>query len=280
MAAQKYEADLHIHSLLSPCGEIEMIPSLIIEAAVRAGLDIIGITDHNSCENAGAVVEASIGSGVKVLPGLEVQSLEGVHLLCLFDSVEQATALQEAVYASLPSPSPVGEGRGEVQASPLLTKEGSGEVGADVMLNSIQHPKAFAEQMIVDSRDEFVGYCERHLSLPTSMDIDEIWQRVNSLGGILIPSHIDRRSTGLCDVLGMVPDAPDFAAVEISRNLTPLEARTTYPSIGKRSILCNSDAHWLAAIGERRTTFYLEHRTIAEIALACKGEAGRRVGHV
>lgn len=224
-----------------------MIPSLIIAAAVCAGLDIIGIADHNSCENAGAVIEASIGSGVRVIPGLEVQSLEGVHLLCLFDSVEQAVGLQEAVYASLPD-------------AP--------------MIESIAK-----EQMIVDANDEFVGYCERFLSLPTSMDIDELWQRVNSLSGILIPSHIDRRSTGLCDVLGMVPDAPDFAAVEISRNLTVLEARATYPSIGKRSILCNSDAHWLSAIGERRTTLYLEHRTVAEIALACKGESGRRVNH-
>ena len=73
MTVNPYKADLHIHTLLSPCGEIEMIHSLIIEAAVRAGLDIIGIADHNSCENAGAVIEASAGSGVKVLAGLEVQ---------------------------------------------------------------------------------------------------------------------------------------------------------------------------------------------------------------
>ena len=90
VAIQRYQADLHIHTLLSPCGEIEMIPSLIIEAAARAGLDIIGIADHNSCENAGAVIEAAEGIGIKVLPGLEVQSLEGIHLLCLFDSIEQA----------------------------------------------------------------------------------------------------------------------------------------------------------------------------------------------
>lgn len=260
MAIQKYEADLHIHTLLSPCGEIEMIPSLIIESAVRAGLDIIGIADHNSCENADAVIKASIGSSVKVLPGLEVQSMEGIHLLCLFDTVEQANEMQEAVYAALPSP--------------LLAKEGPGEVE-----RSAKRAKVFQEQLIVDSSDEFIGYCERHLSLPTSMSIDELWERVENLNGILIPSHIDRRSTGLCDVLGMLPEEPDFPAVEISRNMTPLEARTTYPSIGDRSIVCNSDAHWLSAIGERRTTFYIEHRTVAEIRMACRGEFGRRVGH-
>jgi 3',5'-nucleoside bisphosphate phosphatase len=260
VAIQKYVADLHIHTLLSPCGEIEMIPSLIVAAAAQAGLDMIGICDHNSCQNAGAVMEASAGSGVRVLPGLEVQSMEGVHLLCLFDTTDQANELQKAVYAALPSP--------------LITKEGPGEVE-----RAARWQKTFQEQIIVDSQDEFIGYCERHLSLPTSMSIDDLWERVENHNGILIPSHIDRRSTGLCDVLGMLPEEPDFPAVEISRNMTPLEARTTYPSIGDRSIVCNSDAHWLSAIGERCTTFYIEHRTIAEIKMACRGECARRVGH-
>lgn len=259
MAIQRYQADLHIHTLLSPCGEIEMIPSLIIEAAVRAGLDIIGIADHNSCQNAEAVMAASAGSSVRVLPGLEAQSMEGVHLLCLFDTIDQANAMQESVYAAIPSPSPGGNGRGEGAASRLA--------------------KTFQEQLIVDSQDEFVGYCEKPLSLPTLMSIDDIWELVENLNGILIPSHIDRRSTGLCDVLGMLPESPDFPAVEISHNMTPLEARTAYPSISNRPILCNSDAHWLTAIGERRTMFYLEHRTVSEISMACRGENGRRVGH-
>lgn len=224
-----------------------MIPSLIIEAAAHAGLDIIGIADHNSCENAGAVIEASVGSHVRVLPGLEVQSVEGVHLLSLFDTMDQANSMQEVVYSALPS-------------IPLAEK-------------------TLQEQFIVDSNDEFISYCERHLSLPTSLSIDDLWERVEDLGGILIPSHIDRRSTGLCDVLGMLPESPDFPAVEISRNITPLEARAAYPSIGDRAILCNSDAHWLSAIGDKRTMFYLEHRTIAEIKLACRGENGRRVCH-
>lgn len=257
MAVNRYQADLHIHTLLSPCAEIEMIPSLIVEAAVRAGLDLISIADHNSCENAGAVMEAAAGSGIKVLPGLEVQSAEGIHLLCLFDSIEQANELQDAVYAALPAPSPGGEGWGE---------------GAKLA-------KMFAEQMIVNSRDEFVGYCERFLAFPTRLSIDEIWNRVERLNGILIPSHIDRSGTGLCDILGMVPDEPEFAAVEISRNLTPPEALATYPSIGSRAVLCSSDAHWLSAIGERRTVFHVEHRTIAEIKLACRAEFGRRVSH-
>lgn len=254
MAIHRYQADLHIHTLLSPCGEIEMLPSLIIEAAIMAGLDIIGISDHNSAENADAVMKASAGSGIRVLPGLEVQSLEGVHLLCLFDTVDQAVVLQEAVYASLP----FGSDKKPKTEEELIAKE-------------------LAMQMIVDECDEFVGYCQRYLSLPTMMDISEVWQRVQDLNGILIPAHIDRKSTGLCDVLGMVPDSPDFVALEISRNITPDKARKTYPSIGDRSLICNSDSHWLAAVGERRTVFCLEHRTIAEMKMACRGEDGRGI---
>jgi len=240
-----YRADLHIHTLLSPCGEIEMIPNLIIEAAQEAGLDIIGIADHNSCENAGAVMEAAIGSGIKALPGLEVQSVEGVHLLCLFDSIEQAEEMQHVVYKALP--------RIEVTA------------------------KLYEQQMVVDYRAEFVNFCTIPISVPTSLEIDEVFERVYALGGILIPSHIDRLETGMCGVLGMLPDSPEFEAVEISKNITPDAARERYPSVGDRPIFQNSDAHWLSAIGECRTLLEIEHRTISEIRLACRSEGGRRV---
>ena len=93
----------------------------------------------------------------------------------------------------------------------------------------------------------------------------------------MVPSHIDRQSTGICGVLGMLPETPDFQAVEISANISPNDARLRYPSVGSRPILQSSDAHWLSAIGEHRTTFHLEHRNVGEITLACRGEGGRRV---
>ena len=43
----RFRADLHNHTLLSPCGDIEMTPAHIVEAALTKGYDIIGITDHN-----------------------------------------------------------------------------------------------------------------------------------------------------------------------------------------------------------------------------------------
>ena len=245
VAIQRYEADLHIHTLLSPCGAVEMIPSLIVAAAGMAGLDMIAITDHNSCENAGAVIEAAEISGIKALPGMEVQSVEGVHLLCLFEELGQAEQMQETIYAALPV-----------------------VPGA---------AKFYDQQMIVDARDDFVSYCERAISVPTLMDIDTVFERVCSIGGIVVPSHIDRQSTGICGILGMLPESPDFEAVEISPNITTDEARAKHPSVGSRAILQGSDAHWLAAIGEKRTIFHLEHRSLAEIRMAIRGEGGRRI---
>ncbi|HEC34300.1 MAG TPA: PHP domain-containing protein, partial [Chloroflexi bacterium] len=81
-------ADLHIHTCLSPCAELEMLPEFIVERAQELGLQIIAVTDHNSAENAAAVVNAARGTGITVLPGMEVQTREEVHLLALFDTLE------------------------------------------------------------------------------------------------------------------------------------------------------------------------------------------------
>lgn len=245
MAIHRYEADLHIHTVASPCGMVEMIPPVIVAAAQMAGLDIIAVTDHNCCENAGAVIEAAQGSGIRVLPGIEAQSVEGVHLLCLFDDLDAALGLQELVYAALP----------DVPGAGRFTKE----------------------QFVVDAQGEFVRFCEKPVSLPTSMDIEEIWERAQGLGGWCIPSHIDRSGTGICGVLGMMPEKPRFAAVEVSHHLTPTAARVRYPSIADLPVICCSDAHWPDAVGERRTVFHMEHRNLVEIGKACEGVGGRHL---
>ena len=40
-------ADFHIHTLLSPCAEIEMTPHHIVMRAAQYGVDAVAITDHN-----------------------------------------------------------------------------------------------------------------------------------------------------------------------------------------------------------------------------------------
>ena len=100
---KRFRADLHIHTCLSPCAELEMNPREIVEAARGKGIDIIAITDHNSAENVEAVRGAALGKGVTVLGGMEVTSSEEVHLLALFAEREQLLRMQDIVYENLPS---------------------------------------------------------------------------------------------------------------------------------------------------------------------------------
>lgn len=243
--AARYEADLHIHTLLSPCAEVEMIPRLIVERAEEVGLDLIAISDHNSVENVRAVMEAAKGSSVKVLPGMECESAEGVHILCIFDKADDAESMQEVVYAALPD----------------LPNQG----------------EKLGNQLVVTADAEFVRYNERLLLASTSLGIDEIASAAVERSGVAIPAHVDRRSYGLYGVLGFMPYGAQFSAVEVSRRTTAQDARAQYPDLGDRAVITSSDAHMLADIGACRTAFYLESRSVAELVLAFEGKDGRRV---
>ena len=95
-------AELHVHTVLSPCAEVEMIPPFIVRTAVERGIHLIAVTDHNASANVAAVQQAAHGTNLTVLPGMELQTREEVHLLCLFDTLEQLAAWQATVDANLP----------------------------------------------------------------------------------------------------------------------------------------------------------------------------------
>ena len=82
---RRFIGDLHIHTCLSPCGELDMTPERIINRAVDRGLDIIAISDHNSAENLGVAMEIASRSSIAVLPSIEITSSEEVHVLAIFD---------------------------------------------------------------------------------------------------------------------------------------------------------------------------------------------------
>jgi len=239
----EFKADLHIHTLLSGCAELEMLPSLIIAAAQMSELDLIAICDHNTCENAEAVIRVSESSSVKVLPGMEVQTLEGVHVLCIFGNMESALCMQKIVYDALPKV--------------MLSDERAGE------------------QIVVDKADDFVGLCNRPISMPTSLELEHVYAKASELDGVIIPSHVDKHGTGLMDVLGYLPEESDFDAYELSANIDPDSAIKLYPDLKGKTLIRSSDAHWLSAIGERRTILRMQHRTLEEVRLALRGQEDR-----
>ena len=239
-----FTADLHLHTVLSPCAESEMLPELIVERAQELGLTLIAVTDHNSAENVASVLQAAEGTGITVLPGMELQTQEEVHLLCLFDTLEQATAWQAVVYAHLP---------------PLKNK-----------------PQVFGQQVVLSADGEPLGYNERLLISSAFFSVEEAVGRVREMGGLCIPAHVDRPAYSIIANLGFIPPDLGLRGVEISQLVTQKEARARFPQLAGYSLIANGDAHRLKDM-VRRTTVKLAAPTVAELTLALAGEGDRGV---
>ncbi len=194
-----------------------MIPPLIVERALDAGLDLIAITDHNASANAAAVIDAARGTGLKVLPGIELQTREEVHLLCLFDTLEQLVTWQMEVDDALP---------------PLLNCA-----------------ETLGEQFVVDAAGDFVRRVERMLLVSANIVLENAVARVNALGGLAIPAHIDRLANGLIALLGFVPPHLCVAALELSPNVSCDAARARFHLPEDAALVRSSDAHCLDALG-------------------------------
>jgi 3',5'-nucleoside bisphosphate phosphatase len=236
-------ADLHVHTVVSPCAEVEMIPPLIVRRARELGLGLIAITDHNTAENTAAVVRAAQGSGVTVLPGMELQTQEEVHLLCLFDTVAQALDWQTLVYERLPA---------------LRNR-------ADL----------FGAQYVVDETGELIRENERLLLTATSLPIDEAVALVRQRGGLPIAAHVDRMANGLLTNLGFVPPGLELAALEISMRLAPAEATQLHPQLAGWPRVRSGDARRLSEMSASML-LTLREPCLAELELAFQGVAGRR----
>jgi hypothetical protein len=242
MELKQFRTDLHVHTVLSPCAEIEMIPPLIVKEAIDRGIEIIAITDHNASANFTSVQAAARGKNLTVLPGMEIQTKEEVHVLCLFDTQTQIDQFQKIVNRNLP--------------------------------DSQNQPDYFGHQLIVDKSGEFIKFEERLLITSVNISIDQVWQQVDQIGGISIPAHINRKANGLIEILGFVPSEIPFTGLEISRHITQAEAIKKYPQISGYQLIQNGDVHHLNDfLGS--TCFNIFEPTLAEIRLALSGYGGR-----
>lgn len=219
-----------------------MIPHLIVQAASSGGIDLIAITDHNSSANVCAVQKAAQGTSLAVLPGMELQTREEVHLLCLFDEMKQLDELQERVDQILPP-----------------------------RINDIDY---FGEQFIVDETGDFIGRENRLLISSCQIDFEEAIAFVNDLDGLAIPAHVDRKAYGLFTNLGFLPAGVDVPAMEISPHTPVSKAHQNFPIPAGIPVIVGGDVHNLDDfLGA--TEFYLHAPTIQEIKLALTGSQGR-----
>lgn len=219
-----------------------MSPKGILSTALEMGLDIIAICDHNSSENSAAVIKAAKNKKIDVIPGMEVTSEEEVHVLALFEDVALACEFQEIVYRNLP-----------------------GKNDKD----------AFGMQVIVNDKEEVMGFSERLLIGATTIPLEDIILSIHAFGGLAIASHIDRESFSILGQLGFIPENLGLDALEISPNITMVDAKKKYPQ--NYPIVSSSDAHYPRDIGKSFTSFLLEDGTLCEIKKALKEMDGRKI---
>jgi PHP family Zn ribbon phosphoesterase len=241
---KEFKADLHIHTCLSPCGDWDMSPRGIIQRSLEAGLDLIAVCDHNSGENAGAVMRESRRRGLAALPGMEICSREEVHILALFETLEPVLAMQAFVYSGL---------------------AGNNQ------------PEVFGYQIVANEENEVLGENPRLLIGATRYSLADIVRHTHGLGGLSVSCHVDRPANGIINQLGFIP--PDLAldAVEVSYRIPLHKARETLPAIGALPCITSSDAHYLKDIGRAYCVLHMAAPTFDELSLALKGRQGRRI---
>lgn len=244
MALRRIKADLHVHTCLSPCSSLDMSPREVVSAAIRNGVDLIGICDHNSAENVLAVKKAGERNGLMVVGGMEVASAEEAHLLAFFEEDEDLLDFQQHVYRHL-------SGRND------------------------EH--SFGLQVIADDEDGVTGFCDRLLIAATSLPAEEIVAKARAAkgGSLVIAAHVDRESFSIIGQFGFIPPALGLDAVEVSR-LTPAELKKQFPDCGSYPVVTGSDAHVPDDIGKRFTWLTVEDGTISEIRKALTGEENRK----
>jgi PHP family Zn ribbon phosphoesterase len=231
-----FTADLHIHSCLSACAELEMTPARIVERAAGLGLDIIALADHNSARNAEVAVGLGKKAGVLVLPAMEICSREEAHVLALFKGMDDALRMQEEVYRGL---GPLGDGHWQV---------------------------------VVDAEDGVLGFERLALIGASDRALSELPGRVRAMGGLAIASHVDREAFSVTSQMGFVPDDVIFDAFEV---VEPERARNALMFHPDTPWIASSDAHQLEDVGKRTTVFRMEEASFEELALALRGEGGR-----
>ncbi|MEG1427496.1 MAG: PHP domain-containing protein [Oscillospiraceae bacterium] len=226
---RRYKYDLHVHSCLSPCGDDEMTPNNLVNMGALLGCEILAITDHNSCKNAPAALEAGERAGILVIPGMELCTKEEAHVVCLFETLAGAMAFDRYVSERIP---------------PILNRE-----------------KIFGRQLILNGEDECVGQETRLLITASSIGAGEVVALVKDLGGAAFPAHVDKSSYSLVAALGVLPKEAGFTAVEITAGCDIPAFLKRQPEISGLPVIRDSDAHYLENMQESLGEIALPERS-------------------
>jgi hypothetical protein len=241
-----FKADLHVHTVLSPCADLEMSPGNIISKAKDMGISILGVSDHNSTRQCRTMKELEAQEeDFFVLCGAEVTTKEEVHCLAYFETIEQLDEFDRYVYQRL--------------------------------LPVSNDPEKFGYQVVVDKNDMILDQPEKLLISATDIAIEELEKKVHDLDGIFIPAHVDRMRNGIIAQLGFIPLDLKYDALELSQFVSSNEFISQYPAYAEQHFIQSSDAHFLSEIGNATTTFSIDHLSFSEIKQALWNINGRGI---
>lgn len=208
-----FRYDFHNHSCLSPCGDNDMTPCNIVGMAKILNLDIVALTDHNSCLNCPSAVEIGKKVGLTVIPGMELCTAEEIHVVCLLPNVKKALEFSAYVREHIP---------------PVKNRE-----------------EIFGEQLILSEDDEILGKEDLLLTTASSIGLYEVPSLIKSFGGAAFPAHINRNSYSVISSLGEITADMGFSCVELTRDANLKEYIGRFPDLSGMKIFYNSDAHYL-----------------------------------
>lgn len=225
----RYYYDLHLHSCLSPCGDMDMTPNNLVNMAKLLGLDVIALTDHNTSLNCEAAMKVGEEAGLLVIPGMELTTAEDIHAVCLFPTLEQALDFSRFV----------DENRFKVP----------------------NKAEIYGRQVIMNENDEEIGEIE-HLLLPASfIGMYDAYRKAKEFGGICYPAHIDRDSLSILSVLGEIDPYCGFRTAELADISKLPELRKQHPILDHMNIITCSDAHYLENMRDAANTLELPELT-------------------
>ena len=209
----RYYYDFHIHSCLSPCGDDDMTPANIAGAATLAGLNIVALTDHNTVKNCPAFFKAAKHYGIIAVAGMELTTAEDIHVVCLFEELDDALIFGE-----------------EIEKHRVKIKN---------------KPEVFGRQQILDEEDNLIGEEEHLLINATDIPVFDVAELVSSFGGVCFPAHIDRTANGMVEILGDFPKDYKFDCYELYSLEKAEEYESRFPHLKEKIRLAGSDAHFL-----------------------------------
>lgn len=225
--------DFHIHSGLSPCSSEDMSPNNIINMSIIKGLDAIAVTDHNGIANSRVICSLGEDTDLIVLPGMEIQSVEDVHIVALFRNIDDLEAFYEII-----------------KGNRLLIKN---------------KPEKFGEQLIYNEADEIIGYDDNYLITPYTLKIEKLIELTKQYDGIVFPAHINRNSFSIIKSLGFISPDLDIKNIEwYGKRPVDFEKYKSKMFKNYRELI-NSDAHELIDISERENYITVKEKTIESI---------------